>query len=91
MRFVEYVDYDDAPETFVCGVGAISQIGLGTIRVTYITEREKPDGAMEYRAVQHHVWDLAKWLDVLMRFQHGRAAIEKAYLTFTRERPGVSH
>jgi hypothetical protein len=63
MRFADVVDTGYAPEIFVTGVAAITDIGPGVVRVTYFSEHEMMDGRIERRAVAHLVWPMEKWLE----------------------------
>jgi hypothetical protein len=53
--FVEAVDLGDAPEIFISGISNIEQIGPGTVRFTFYSERENCR-----RVVLHTIWDLAQ-------------------------------
>lgn len=89
MRFVEAVDYGEAPEYFVGGVARIAQPSIGTVRITFYSRHEGADGAPEYRVVSHQVWDVADWLANVVNFRAGREAIQTAITTDREHRVGV--
>lgn len=76
MRFVEFVDYGEAKETFISGVAQIEQIAPGTVRVSFYSARATTEGTIENRIVHHQVWDLREWLANVIRFRQGRELIE---------------
>lgn len=58
MEYVETVDLGDAPEIFISGISKIEQIGPGTVRFTFYSERDNCK-----RVVLHTIWDLRKWIE----------------------------
>ena len=64
MDFVaDLQDDGTAPEIFASNIGRISRLAAGTVRVTYYSEHEAADGALERRIVCHVVLDLQAWAD----------------------------
>lgn len=78
MRFVECVDYGDAPTTFITGVASISLVSLGVVEIAFYRAVEQSDGTVERRVVEHQIWDRAVWLAEVARFREGRLAIEQS-------------
>jgi hypothetical protein len=75
MRFVECVDYGDAPTTAITGVASVSLISPSQVQIALYQTRELPDGTIEHRIVEYQIWDLALWVSNASRF---RQAIEAA-------------
>jgi hypothetical protein len=70
------VDYGDAHETFVSGICNITQIGPGTVRVSFYAVKEVDDVRLERKVVMHQIWDLTDWLKSLPIMRHGAEALK---------------
>lgn len=70
LEFAECVDLGDAPEIFITGISKIEQIGPGTIRFTFYSERDNCR-----RVVLHSVWDLKRWEQDSSSIEDARGAL----------------
>jgi hypothetical protein len=75
MRFVECIDYGDAPAITITGVASVSLISPSQVQIALYQTRELPDGTIENRIIEYQIWDLTLWIDNASRF---RQAIEAA-------------
>lgn len=90
MEFAaDVVDFGTAPEIYVSGLKSICRISAGVARVTYFTEHEGADGAIERRVCLHVMWDAEAYLACAPLFAAGSNAIRA---TAVKRRPvGGAH
>lgn len=70
MDYAESIDIGDAPEIFISGISKIEQIGPGTVRITFYSERDSCR-----RVVLHQVWDIKRWLGEFSVIEDARGAL----------------
>lgn len=89
MDFVQTVDCD-VPEYFVSGVARVTQLGAGTVRITFYSTRETANGEVEHVPIHHQVWDKDDWLAAAPRFRQARQDVEAGAIPLP-SRPRVLH
>ncbi len=62
MRFVDYVDYGDAPTNFANGIASITEIAPGIIEVTLHRSVQMASGEIENRIVDRTIWSREQWV-----------------------------
>ncbi len=76
MRFVDCVDYGDAPTILVSEPALISFVD-DNVHEIYCVKVQMPDGSIERRVACRLVTPWRLWLGAVERYTHARTAIIK--------------
>jgi hypothetical protein len=76
MRFVDYVDYGDAPTNFATGIAAITVIAPDVIEVALYRSVQLPSGEAENRIVSRTIWSREQWVAAGLVAAQARTAMQ---------------
>ncbi len=76
MKFVETVDYGDAPTYFANGIASVTTIAPGVIEVALYRAVENHDGGTENRIVSRMIWALEQWNEAGLVAAQAKAAMQ---------------
>jgi hypothetical protein len=90
MRFVEAVDYGDAPTFFATGVAAINVVAAGVVEIVLFRRVCLQSGETENRVVSRTIWARDEWTDASLVTAQAIAAMQNGTLPEPAAKPGIA-